>query len=87
MDGQRWGSCCFVTTGVYGVRVISSIASLCATVVGFVVHPAATLASIDLVRVTKPVPVVAARGGGELFSGSSGPVGVVCVSFRLAIFS
>lgn len=87
MDGQRWGSCRAVTTGVYGVRVISCIASLCLTAVGIVVHPAATRASTDLRSVTKLVPVVAARGGGELFSGSSGPVGVVCVSFRLAIFS
>ena len=69
MDGQRWGSCCAVTTDVYEVRVLSCIASLCLTVVRIVVHPTATSLSIDVSSVTKLVSVVTVRGGGNLLVG------------------
>ena len=85
MNGQRWGSCCVVTTGVYGMRVLSCFASEFAT--GFTgPEPAGTLVSTDIPSGTNPVLVFTIRGGGELVSGSGGLVGVISIGGGRAAF-
>ena len=85
MNGQRWGSRCVVTTGVYGMRVISCRASVFATRFT-VVKPAGTFIPIDLPSVTNLVLVATARGGSELVRGSSGLVGVISIGGGRAAF-